>query len=118
MRKETYESEAPLKIKFDLRTYILENPASVIHFSSVLHHTITNHADLIPKNIFEKCLSNLPRKEKYFLIKNAYGNVLLVAESALHKTDIKVCERPWRPISEYLKTWQGSTDFDIEMQGF
>ena len=84
MRNETYESEAPLKIKFDLRTYILENPASVIHFSSVLHHTITNHADLIPNNIFEKCLSKLPRKVKYFLIKNAYGNVLLIAESALN----------------------------------
>ena len=52
MRKETYESEAPLKIKFDLRTYILENPDSVIHLTSALHHTITNHADLIHNDIF------------------------------------------------------------------
>ena len=52
MRKETYQTEVTMKIKFDLLTYILENTDSVIHLTSALHYTITNHAYLIPKDIF------------------------------------------------------------------
>ncbi len=84
MRKETYQTEVPMKIKFDLRTYILENPDSVIHLTSALHYTITNHADLIPNDIFQKCLDKLPNKDKYYLVKNAFGNVLLIGENVIN----------------------------------
>ncbi len=67
----------------------------MLRSTPILHHVLTNYANLIDNEKVAKYYQMLKYLTGYYLVKNAYGTLLLMPNESLDQFNIKDRMKPW-----------------------
>ena len=75
----------------------------MLRSTPILHHVLTNYANLIDNEKVKKYYQELKFHIGYYLVKNAYGTLLLMPDASLDRFNIKDRMKPWFLKSEKVR---------------